>query len=74
MQQGTIACYDRALEINPRDAMAWNNKGIAEEMLNRTQEAISSYKNCLGLASGRDAALIAHIRERLEELEGKHLN
>ena len=24
-----IACYDRALEIDPRDARAWNNKGTA---------------------------------------------
>jgi len=69
--QEAIACYDGALEINPRDADVWYNKGIAEDGLDKDQEAMISYKHFLRLASERQAALIAHARKRLEELEGK---
>ena len=34
-----MACYDRALEIDPRDALAWNNKGTGLLELGRREEA-----------------------------------
>ena len=39
-----------------------------EDILNKTQEAIISYKHFLRLASERHATLIARARKRLEEL------
>jgi len=66
--QEAIACFDKALEIDPKDVLAWYSKGIAEDKLNRTQEAIISYKQFLELASERQVKLIAHARNRIEEL------
>lgn len=42
-----IACHDRALEINPRDAEAWTNRGTALDSLGRTEEAIGSFHRAL---------------------------
>lgn len=53
----------------PQDAIAWYNKALAEDKLNRTQEAIISYKHFLRVASERHVTIIAHARRRLEELE-----
>jgi len=49
-----IACYDRALEINPRVAEAWNNKGVALRKLGKPQEAIACYDRALEI-NPRDA-------------------
>ena len=38
-QEG-IACYDKALEIDPRHAYAWNNKGLSLNSLGRYDEAV----------------------------------
>jgi tetratricopeptide (TPR) repeat protein len=35
-----IACYDKALEIDPYDACTWSNKGNALNAMNRRQEAV----------------------------------
>jgi len=45
--QEAIACYDRAIEIDPGDALAWNNKGITLAMLGKDQEAIACYDRAL---------------------------
>ena len=34
-----VGCFDRALEINPRDEMAWTNKAIVLRALKRLAEA-----------------------------------
>jgi Flp pilus assembly protein TadD len=34
-----IKAYNKAIEINPKYAKAWNNKGIALNKLGRTAEA-----------------------------------
>ena len=38
-----IVCYDRALDIKPDDAYAWNNKGNSLADLKRYEEAIACY-------------------------------
>ena len=45
--QEAIACYDRALEINPGYAKVWNNKGAALNDLGKLQEAIDCYDRAL---------------------------
>ncbi len=50
--QGAIACFDRALEINPRDAEAWYNKGIALGSLGKPQEAIACFDRSLEINPG----------------------
>lgn len=42
-----IACYDSALEINPRFAEAWMNKGVALGGLGKYQEAIACYDSAI---------------------------
>jgi len=45
--EDAIKCYDEALKINPEDAFAWNNKGIALDNLGRYDEAIACYDEAL---------------------------
>ena len=42
-----IGCYDKALEIKPEYANAWNNKGIALGNLERSDEAIRCFDKAL---------------------------
>ncbi|MGK7909250.1 MAG: tetratricopeptide repeat protein [Synechococcus sp.] len=45
--QEAIRFYDKALEIKPNDHLAWSNRGIALDQLDRTEEAITSYDKAL---------------------------
>jgi tetratricopeptide (TPR) repeat protein len=40
-------CRTRPLEINPRDAGAWYNKGVTEGELGQTEEALKCYGRAL---------------------------
>jgi tetratricopeptide (TPR) repeat protein len=42
-----IECYDKALEIDPKNADAWNNKGGALGSLGKHEEAIEYYDKAL---------------------------
>jgi len=46
-REEAIRCYDRALEIDPRDADAWYNKGVSLADLGRRDEAIHCYDRTL---------------------------
>jgi len=52
--QEAIACYNKALEINPKCAEAWNNKGVALGSLGKEQEAIACYDKAIEI-NPRDA-------------------
>jgi serine/threonine protein kinase len=47
MHKEAITCYDKVLEINPRDAKAWCNKGNALGKLGKAEEEISCYDKAL---------------------------
>ena len=47
-----IECYDRVLEINPRDALTWYNKGLCFYSLGKYKEAIKCYEETLILDPG----------------------
>jgi len=47
--QEALACYDRALQLNPRFAEAWHSKGAALGSLKRPQEAITCFNRALEL-------------------------
>jgi tetratricopeptide (TPR) repeat protein len=42
-----LTCYERALEINPRYAIAWSDKGVALADLGRPEEALTCYERAL---------------------------
>lgn len=42
-----IACYDKAIEIDPMYADAWNNKGFSLDELGKYQEAEACYDKAL---------------------------
>jgi tetratricopeptide (TPR) repeat protein len=44
-----VACYDRALAINPRYVTAWTNKGVALDRLDRLEEALSWFDRVLAI-------------------------
>jgi len=44
-----IHCYDKALELDPRDAPTWTNKGNSLNSLGRYEEAIHCYDKALEL-------------------------
>ena len=46
-----IDCYDKALEINPKYANAWDNKGSALHELGKYNEAIECYDNAIRLGT-----------------------
>jgi tetratricopeptide (TPR) repeat protein len=41
--EGAIGCYNKAIELFPRDPDLWNEKGLALNELKRYEEAIKSY-------------------------------
>jgi len=45
--EGAIACFDKALEIQPYQHEAWNNRGVALGNLGRLEDAIASYDKAL---------------------------
>jgi len=44
-----IEYYSKCLELDPKDAIAWNNKGFALYKLGRYEEAIRCYDTALGI-------------------------
>ena len=46
-QTQAIDCYNKALEIDPKDSTAWNNKGAALMELGRQTQAIDCYNKAL---------------------------
>ena len=45
------ACLDRALKVNPNDASAWHNRGVALNGAKRFEEAVACYDRAIALAS-----------------------
>jgi tetratricopeptide (TPR) repeat protein len=44
-----LTCFERSLEINPRDARVWSNKGVALARLGRPAEALTCYDRALDI-------------------------
>jgi tetratricopeptide (TPR) repeat protein len=44
-----LACLDRALALNPKEALAWYNKGLALGRLGRYEVALACYDHALAL-------------------------
>jgi len=44
-----IACFDKAIELNPEDAKAYNNRGLAYANLKQYERAIEDYNKAIKL-------------------------
>ena len=44
-----IKCFDKILELDPKNADAWNNKGLSLDMLGKPEEAIECYDKAIEL-------------------------
>jgi tetratricopeptide (TPR) repeat protein len=51
-----IRCYDKILEIDSNENMAWRGKGLALGRLERSQEAIICFNKALGIDPDDDIA------------------
>ncbi|MFZ2472296.1 MAG: tetratricopeptide repeat protein [Methanothrix sp.] len=45
----SLQAYNRALELDPNDFEAWNNKGIDEGLLGKYDEALKSFGNAVAI-------------------------
>lgn len=51
-----LAAFNKALEIDPQYADAWNNKGFALNFLGRHDEAIKAFDMAIEIESGFEEA------------------
>lgn len=62
--------YDRALELNPDDAKAYNNRGITNQNLGRMNEAREDFQKALAMAQeAGDENLVAMVKNNLRLLD-----
>jgi tetratricopeptide (TPR) repeat protein len=57
-----LICYDRALEINPKDAQGWVNKGATLAEVGRIREALTSFREAERLGHPKASELVAFCR------------
>jgi regulator of sirC expression with transglutaminase-like and TPR domain len=67
----TTSDYDKSLEINPKDAVAYFNKASVYEKMGQIKEAISAYKDFIRYAPPQYYSLIEQIKEKIRMLEGR---
>jgi tetratricopeptide (TPR) repeat protein len=65
-----VACFDKAIDVDPMDPKTWYSKALSEEKLDRLHDAAKSYRMFIDLAPVQYARQIAHAQQRLRELEG----
>jgi tetratricopeptide (TPR) repeat protein len=73
--QEALACFDRALPLDPDNAECWAAKGRALEALSRDQEALGCFQKAVELnphspgASARQAAVLTRLGQCQKALE-----
>ncbi len=70
--QGAIDDYTKAIEINPQNAIAYNNRGIARFKLGDYQGSSADYTKAIENDTSQSAAYLNRglNRERAADLEG----
>ena len=67
-----IKDYNQAIELNPQDAKAYNNRGNAKAHLKQRNEAIKDYKKAKKLFEQQSDPEAVKITERkIKEIEEK---
>jgi len=44
-----LKCFNNAIELDPLNVMAWHNKGVALDKLNKYKDAIGCFDNAIGI-------------------------
>ena len=65
-----LACYDEALDINPRFADALYNKGVTLYNLGCTEEAILALQKFIEIAPPQYASNVKKIEKLIQQLKG----
>ncbi len=60
-----LACYDRAIELDPRLAAAWYNKGDELGRQSRIIEARACFENARELGMAKAAEMVRHCEQIL---------
>jgi len=67
-EEDAVASYDKALEIEPRSAATWFNRGNSLDALGRSVEAAESYRRFIDLATPDLSYLVEEARRRIADL------
>ena len=62
-----LNAYDKAIELNPNDAPAYNNRGLAYDNLDKNDLAIADYKKAIEL-NPKYGAAFNNLGKTLREL------
>jgi Flp pilus assembly protein TadD len=65
--EDAIAAFDRALEIDPTHAYAWNDRGVCLKALERNEEALASVTKAVELAPS-DEEILYTCAETLKKI------
>ena len=67
---GAIVDYDRAISLEPDNAEAYTNLGLAKNALGRKNEARKDFKTALELArNANNAKIVAQAEQSLRSLD-----
>jgi tetratricopeptide (TPR) repeat protein len=66
-----VVCYNRALQLDPDEASAWLNMGVAYQLSGDKEGAAEAFGRALDIASGNDEALAQMLGIVLDETETK---
>ncbi len=65
----SVQCHTKAIELNPRDAEAYNNRGTAYAKLGDIRKAIEDFKRFIGIAPPQYAEYVKIAKELIRELK-----
>lgn len=66
-----VEYYTKCLELNPKDAEAWDSKGAALYALKRYEEAINCFDRALEIAPDSEERKLSLYRAKVEQWKRK---
>jgi tetratricopeptide (TPR) repeat protein len=63
------AALQRSVALNARYANAWNNLGVADENLDKFDEALSEYKKAAALGDSLGSSNVAHLQALIAQMQ-----
>ena len=63
------AALHRSVALNARYANAWNNLGVADENLNKFDEALAEYKKAAALGDSLGSGNVAHLQALIAQIQ-----